>query len=420
MKKIVISVTILLISFLTIFLFINSKENKKDIENNNISIILETEEGNIESNSFPSEEEYDFDKITCQNTNNVVVPTFNTDTWKLNVSIVEDVIDGNFNCNIYFKEVGDIATKIIKEKYNNGSNEIIGIEQPSTEQTSALTEYRYSGGEVNNYVLFNDELWRIIGVFSVDDGTGNYEERIKLIREENIGSFSWDTSEADINDGWGVNEWGGSDSYNGADVMRLLNPGYESESVNNSLYWNSESGSCYYTLYSVDTYIIPCNFTNTGLKSVAKNMIDNVLWYTGPVDNDILSSEIYISERKSTAPEKEDNIPRTTSWIGSVGLIYLSDYIYASKDCYETIIPQSYNEEQCTSSNWLYATGYHWTISPHIDTYTRTMYISTTGSVGRNIAYYHDYVRPSVYLKPDVKITRGDGSENNPYKLKYS
>ena len=32
---------------------------------------------------------------------------------------------------------------------------------------------RYYGADPNNYVLFNNELWRIIGVFkNIDNGTG--------------------------------------------------------------------------------------------------------------------------------------------------------------------------------------------------------------------------------------------------------
>ena len=67
----------------------------------------------------------------------------------------------------------------------------------------------------------------------------NMKNRLKIIREESIGDYSWDTSESSsINSGYGINQWGESGSYNGADLMRLLNPGYESESINNSLYWN--------------------------------------------------------------------------------------------------------------------------------------------------------------------------------------
>ena len=65
----------------------------------------------------------------------------------------------------------------------------------ATEQTTALTDYRYIGADPNNYIKFNDELWRIIGVFDTDDGTGKVEKRLKIIRNESIGSYSWDNKD---------------------------------------------------------------------------------------------------------------------------------------------------------------------------------------------------------------------------------
>ena len=35
-----------------------------------------------------------------------------------------------------------------------------------------ITEYRYRGASPKNYVTFNNEVWRILGVFPTDDGTG--------------------------------------------------------------------------------------------------------------------------------------------------------------------------------------------------------------------------------------------------------
>ena len=51
---------------------------------------------------------------------------------------------------------------------------------------------RYVGVDPNNYVSFNNELWRIIGAFNnIDDGTGKKETRLKIIRSEPIGKYSW-------------------------------------------------------------------------------------------------------------------------------------------------------------------------------------------------------------------------------------
>ena len=53
----------------------------------------------------------------------------------------------------------------------------------ATEQVGATTDYRYIGSSPNNYITFNDETWRIIGVF---DG------RIKIIRQDSLGNMSRD------------------------------------------------------------------------------------------------------------------------------------------------------------------------------------------------------------------------------------
>ena len=51
----------------------------------------------------------------------------------------------------------------------------------ATAQTLSQIDYRYIGSVPNNYITFNNETWRIIGVF---------DERIKIIRDESIGQIS--------------------------------------------------------------------------------------------------------------------------------------------------------------------------------------------------------------------------------------
>lgn len=126
-------------------------------------------------------------------------------------------------------------------------------------------DYRYYGANPNNYVKFNNELWRIIGVFrNVDDGTGTKEIRLKIIRDESIGSYSYDSSLNTINSGQGINDWSKSD------LMTELN----------TLYYNSKSGTCYNGQNNAST---TCNFTSTGLESTAKSMIDDAVYYLGSI-----------------------------------------------------------------------------------------------------------------------------------------
>ena len=59
------------------------------------------------------------------------------------------------------------------------------------------TEYRYAGPNykdentdyVHNYVNIDGQTWRIIGLVNTPEG-----QRVKLVKDESIGNYSWDTS----------------------------------------------------------------------------------------------------------------------------------------------------------------------------------------------------------------------------------
>ena len=308
-------------------MFISFFDLKKEEEktNKNISVILETEEGNIESKTFPSKNDYEYLSTECKNTSDNTNTIFNESTWKLNLSVEEESIDGKFNCTVYFREKSKISSDVIIRKYSEDNREgLIKLEQPSTEQTPELVEYRYSGSNdvVKNYVEFNNETWRIIGVSPVDDGTGKYESRLKIIREESIGDYSWDTSSSSINNGYGINQWGESGTYEGADLMRLLNLGHTG--INGSLYYNRTSGKCYNNRNNV---LASCDFSKSGLTSTAKNMIGDAKWYIAAPEFDIIIDESYIQERGTVVglPDTGITVNKTTNWTGKVGLMNPSD-----------------------------------------------------------------------------------------------
>ena len=257
-------------------------------------------------------------------------------------------------------------------------NEMWTFTHPETEQTDALTDYRYIGANPNNYVEFNDEIWRIIGVFTVDDGTGKMEQRIKLIRNESIGSnMAWDSNN--------TNDW----------VNATLNA-----NLNSGDYW-----------------------TNS-LENETKNMIGNTLWYLGGSDtfDDVTTPMFYERERGVTV-----YCGRNTSWVGKVGLMYPSDYGYATSggstidrnSCLKVPISNwniSYSD--CKNNDWLYNEVEEWTISPFANNSYHIISIDEYGSISVNYASnYRNGVHPVVYLKSNVVITGGDGTENNLFTL---
>ncbi len=111
MKKVIVILIIFSLIF-TSFLILKKEEKA----NKNISVILETEEGNIKSNTFPNKNDYEYLNTECENTSDFINTIFNENTWKLNLSVEEKSIDGNFNCTVYFKEKIKKATEVIKTK----------------------------------------------------------------------------------------------------------------------------------------------------------------------------------------------------------------------------------------------------------------------------------------------------------------
>ena len=287
---------------------------------------------------------------------------------------------------------------------------------------------RYIGKDPNNYVSFEGDIWRIIGVMKdVDDGTGNKEDRVKIIRSTSIGGYSWDTSESSINGGNGVNEW------SQADLMKLLNPGYESETVGGSLYWNNQSGTCYSSNNNGTT---SCNFTSTGIKDKLKNMLGNAVWNTGTsTTSSQIASKWYTEERGTrngkictSGTDCNDTVERTTKWTGKVGLMYPSDYGYATSGgsgadratCLNTNLISWSRDDDCYNNDWLFNSSNQWTLSPYADSSVAYFVFLVTGfgNVNRNNAYtYYGGVRPVVYLTSNVGVQSGDGSSGNPFIL---
>ena len=340
------------------------------------------------------------------------------------------------------EEKGANLATLITNKYNDNKdatpvvNNSINYYYASSESLmqDKAGNIRYYGANPNNYIYFNCddysnqtadtcEVWRIIGVF---DG------KIKLIRNSVIGSYSFDTTESTVNSGRGYNQWGENGDYKGADLMKLLNPGYSdnadldssgaSITVNNSLYYDGQSGTCYNNKSNGTT---SCDFTKTGLKnSQTRNLISKTLYYLGGYNSySVYSDQIYEYERGTnigTSPYA------SSTWEGYIALPYISDYGYAVDFNSCTLQLGSYNNTSCTSTNWMKSildtSSYGWLLSPYSDSpdfgwgVFTSVYISY--NVGKVYAYANQGVAPVLYLESDSLIDEATtGTSDNPYKL---
>ena len=243
-----------------------------------------------------------------------------------------------------------------------------------------ITEYRYRGASPKNYVTFNGETWRIIGVFPTDDGTGNIENRIKLIKDQSIGNNYWNTTQVASTSTY--NNW------TGATLMKYLN----------GTYYNS--------------------LTNNG----AIDMVDDAKYYLGGYTNTNMTKDVmYQYERKISGSGTYYYSSNPNSWVGKIALMYASDYGYAASDeCTQNL--SSYNNTTCTSNNWLYNIKIGEWILPQVGGNNGSVfYVHSVSSVSNCTVNNNSLAsRPVLYLKPEVMIESGDGTSANPYKLSFT
>ncbi len=249
---------------------------------------------------------------------------------------------------------------------------------------------RYFGKNPSNYVWLGEysdsqntvkKLYRIVGVFG-----GN----LKIITKDSIGDLYF--SKTSVN--------GAYNKFANSDIIKILNPDFEDEASNNSLYWYKQRGTC--SGYE-------CAFTLNGLDSTVRTKILKTDWYLGG-NND----------SSSTFPDQFYNLERAGDSIKAyVGLMYPSDYGYAANFNNCTVNIYNYNNSNCTGNNWLYTSGvYTWTITPRTGSTTNIWYIYNTGYLrDRSASSYRSAVRPVFYLKSDVYIEDGIGTEQRPFKI---
>ena len=159
MKKVII----ILIIFSLVFVSLFSLKKEEEKANKNISVILETEEGNLKSKTFPSKDEYVYNKTVCENTKDNTKVNFDKETWKLDLNVEEDSIDGKFFCNIYFMK-------------------------------KSVWEYDYTGNYQTFVVPINGkykfELWGAKGESSSTYSYGSFVSgEIELIKEDKMYVF---------------------------------------------------------------------------------------------------------------------------------------------------------------------------------------------------------------------------------------
>ena len=395
-KKLIFSFTILLAIITGLIITSNKDNNYFKIEGYPNLKIMVSNNGEI-VDAFPTKDNNLYYNVitTCDNADTY----WDYDNWEMVVSNLSK----SSKCKVSFTSntKSKAYDKIISLWNNTDGTNNIFKEDHTFDDNTTYTEYRYEGTdtEVNNYVWFNNELWRIIGAFpggtpttsatSLGNRAPSTNNTVKIIRNDVIGSFAWDK---DNTSNWTTAE---------------LNT-----NILNNLYLNSSTGTCNFYLSSVTK---PCSFTKIGLKN-ALDYIETATWNLGGSENNKTAEVTYKTERGTTV--KTSGTPIVTT--AKVGLMYASDYGYSVKNSscnHSSISLESYNKTACGGSAWMLKNGSELTVSPDSSTADYVLHVDAYASVDSSYAGIGYNVRPVLYLNSNVYITGGDGSINNPFQV---
>ena len=447
-KKIiaVFSVFIAIILVLVIIVYNNSYKNDVYVENktNNknkvpglISLMLETKAGsgiyNVSPDGIVPAKGYELntEKSGCENGGTITYnKTIKKFILKSNISTkcyaYFDVVPpdvtltitnrpttygklGSINCTgssaTYNQQYNRVEISSFNGKYSscslnytdstskvNLASYIMGLSGKTQGTGKVVNEngYRYEGKNPNNYIWFNNEYWRIIGVFDSASHGVSGKNLVKIIRADVLDGLAWHKSN--------TNDWTVSS------LKSLLNGAYYKAEDGTS------SGYCYG--YST-TATANCDYTKKGIQSGYRSMIAKVTWHLGGYSSRDATAEAFYGYERGTTVYSG----RPTSTTGYIGLMYLSDYGYSvlSSSCTRTTNLGSYNSAKCAGQSWLYGKGYEWTLTPRSSDSFDVFGLNNSGTLTRNQAYNGYGSRPVLYLDASVYKIDGDGSLNNPY-----
>ena len=352
-KKIVICVLLILISIISIILI--NKNTNKTFKYKGSTIAL-TVDGNS-ATSFPASGKYNV-TVNCNNAKG----RWNPKTWKLEIT----KITGTVTCDVSFNSsVTNLTTQVNNEATRNENGK------------------RYEGKNPNNYIWFNDELWRIIGNIPVclTRGCASTENRVKIIRNDSIGAIKFDES---------------SSTWMGSNIQNLLNTCYLGKASSCDSYCDvfstSAKGTCDYSSDGID------------VNDYYGKMVEDVYFNVGAGDETYKTAANYYTQEIAT---------HATS-TSKIGLMYASDWGYAIEG-YTRVLGDSGRPWSSSDKNWLFSNGYEWTMSAHTSSYPL---LATNSGYLFGGAYSCGFsIRPVLYLKSSVYVVSGTGTKVDPYRI---
>ena len=226
--------------------------------------------GNEKIDSMPQKDNSEglvFSHATCDNGAYI---DWDENEWSL---LVKNLTKSKTKCTIFFKEPTYLQLANIQIQLVESGDGLYKVEHAVSEIDEGWNkvEYRYAGINPKNYVRFNNEIWRIIGLVNVKTESGKIEQRLKIVRQDGIngqkdfGNYCWHSNRIGYTNNWLISS-----------LKNMLN----------GIYYNSESGICDTAEYEHVCIGVTCEFNSgevipKGLKEVQSFIDNNIIWSLG-------------------------------------------------------------------------------------------------------------------------------------------
>ncbi len=377
--------------------------------------------------------------------------TWNNDIFaSIKVNVAGDFNEKELEEDDKITLVDEVKSKLVKYEESSKESFYGGLVAINTDGTlynetnnETIREYRYSGNTVNNYVKFNNELWRIIGVFKEDE-----EEYVKIVKKDNltgdyfpdkyiingteysIRSFTKNNDDKNFGDGafWNYLEITDDEYHNGpsdwttAGLQFYLNTEHDDNSQNkgylNYISEDSKKMLIETTYYLGNVYIYSEYIGGGTFVQDRDTTLSAYIHERGNIECDS-------SVTSNSYTNNNCNIwyGNKATWKGLVGLMYLSDLGFSgisnnwnknlAGGWIEDLNPSQEVEKAISLA--ISPSSIEKKIVADIDFYSTAGRLFLTYTADED--EYDNTIRPVLTLSSKVKVTSGNGTETQPYLL---
>ena len=266
-------------------------------------------------------------------------------------------------------------------------------------------EYYYRGANPNNYIEFNNEVWRIMSI----NPSGN----LKIIKNERIDltGYSGVKSDSSVQ---------GRFDASGATGRRTT--GYCSNTYAQQYGCNAWAAMNTFANTGTGNYYASGQVTedaelNTYLNSTYKNSLSDLQYVQTGMKWNVGHAGVY--NDTLTVSQLED-MEKVYTWTGDIALATKSEYIRAhgNTDCSNAKYLYDNQNDTCKTTNYLYKSYWYWLLSPYSSFAYREFNANSGNVLDPNAGNQNGSVRPVLHLKSNIKLSGNGGqTSEDMYKI---